>query len=197
MSPCGASGFHATKVRTYVLIRVGLRERPAAWGGARYLNMRFIILAVCVVAVIAQRPPHGGDHHGGGDRPAWFQAIDQYLSVNDDVVDRYHEYRFEYHNDARGQHLMLAIDDLANEKSCHVVEIDNQWESLLNNTATIPMVSEEIYQLIHLSNTPETSLSVAQLSNAYGDHDATRECFGHKVFLLTYTPSAALMAMAV
>jgi len=144
----------------------------------------------------AQHPhPPGHEGHDHSNRPDWFNQIDQFLNTWDDTVDRYHQYRFEYHAPPHGQHLMIAIDDSQGHRECHFVEISDQWEPLLNQTATIPKVSEEIYALITSNNAPETQMSIRALEGAYGDHDATRECYGHSIWILNYTPSSTLQAM--
>merc|ERR1712121_506751 len=138
------------------------------------------VVACLAVAVLAQT------------RPSWWQNLQNGINAQDDVIDRIHDFRIEYHHPRNGEHLLIAISDSRNHKECHFIEISRIWESLLHDDKKTEMISEEIYKLISDPSTPETQLTTAQLAAAYHDRDATHECYGHTIKVLAYTPSAAV-----
>merc|ERR1711934_836360 len=141
----------------------------------------FLILSCLVAAVLAQQ-----------SRPSWWQNLQNGINAQDDVIDRIHDFRIEYHHNRRQQHLLIAISDERTHKECHFIEISPTWEPLLRDDKKVELISEEIYQLISDPSTPETTLTTKQLADAYHDGDATHECYRHTVKLLSYTPSAAV-----
>merc|ERR1712154_728061 len=141
----------------------------------------FIIIACFVAGALAQT-----------NRPDWFnnlQGMLGNLAKNDDVIDNVHEFRIEYHHQANKTHILLAISDQRGTRECHIVEIDQSWEADLKDPVKMHIITEDIYKRITDSNTPETTLTAAQLRAKYGDREATRECFRHTVKVLDYSPS--------
>merc|ERR1739848_864341 len=161
-------------------------------------NMRAVVAVVVLgfaAAVLAQHRPDGTPPPDGTFDPDWFQYVAGMVSRNDDVLDRYHEFRFEYHHRNNRTHTVIAIGDTRTHRECHFIEVDPVWEPLLNDQTIAAAIVEEIYAVIDAGTVPETQLTVTQLDAAYGDHDATKECIGYMIKVLHYTPSATIQAM--
>merc|ERR1712156_1070858 len=105
--------------------------------GVQYRDrtMRTVFIISCVIAVASA------------------QFLFGLLNKDDDVVDRLHEYRIEYHHSNNYTHFLIAIkDDRANKdnRECHIIEIDKMWEPLLNDTnksTSSVMRSIHLYQM--------------------------------------------------
>merc|ERR1712008_537128 len=110
--------------------------------------------------------------------------------------DYEHAYRIEYHNDVGKTHLILAIKDKPEPKECHIVEVDSKWEAMLQDSDKVHLITDEIYRAIVGGAAVESTLTIRQLQAAYGDYDATRECFQHIVKIFNYIPSDAILNMA-
>merc|ERR1711879_295016 len=163
---------------------MGIHSVFSRWKG----TMRVILAVSCLVALVLSQtttraPP-----------PAWWAAMQGIIGSQTDVVDQVHGYRFEYHAPANGTHLMIVIKDKPPPKECHFIEISRVWEPLLNDVTKLSMMTEEIYGLVTNNATRETTLNIQQLYAAYGDADAARECYGHSLKILGYTPSAMVQA---
>merc|ERR1711922_102116 len=86
--------------------------------------------------------------------------------------------------------LLIAINDFVRPRDCHIIEIDPQWEPLLQDPVKVQQISEEVYHLIRGGNVPETELTEDQLIARYGDHnDMLAECRRHITKVMAYTPS--------
>merc|ERR1712002_217557 len=123
----------------------------------------------------------------------WFDAIrDQWNDrlKYDDVIDNIHEFRFEYHNlqGMGAPNILIAISDRRDSMECHIVEVPNDWEAQLQDEAALHRISEDLYKIITEGKVPETTLTMQQLTDRYKDPEATRECRGHTIKLLNYTP---------
>merc|ERR1712212_423612 len=127
--------------------------------------------------------------------PDWFLKLQAYANKQDDVIDRVHNFRLEYHPDGtnyNGNHLLMAISDFR-QRECHVIEVDAQWEPLLNDPEKIPLISEEIIHLIQEGHAREVTLTDDELYKNYGRNDATEECANHVVKAMIYSPSDAVI----
>jgi len=141
--------------------------------------MRYLFLISClVVGTLAQ--------------PDWFGHLQEYINGVDDSIDFLHNMRIEYHHADGTRHLMIGIKDGPGPRECHFVEVSPVWEPLLQDPTKVPLMTEEVYHLITDPNYPESVLTEAQLNAAYGDPEASTECAGHKIYVLNYTPSAAV-----
>merc|ERR1712212_882999 len=129
-------------------------------------KVSIVLAVVCLGAVLAQAPTTRRP------RPSWFDILAWRLNGLDDTVDRIHDYRIE----------------------CHFIEIDPQWEPLLQDPHKLQLISEEIYHLVHDGHVPETELTADQLLAKYDDHDAVEECTRHTVKVMDYTPSPSIRA---
>jgi len=148
-----------------------------------------VLALVCLGAVLAQAPTTRRP------RPSWFDILAWRLNGLDDTVDRIHDYRIEYHHVANHTHLMIAIrDEYPNGMECHFIEIDPQWEPLLQDPHKLQLISEEVYHLVHGGHVPETELTADQLLAKYDDNDAVEECTRHTVKVMDYTPSPSIRA---
>merc|ERR1711963_1394046 len=90
-------------------------------------------------------------------RPSWFDILAFKLNGLDDTIDQVHNYT----------HLMIAINDEWPNLECHFIEIDPQWEPLLQDPIKVQQISEEIYHLVHGGHVPETELTPEQLLAKY------------------------------
>merc|ERR1719317_1466610 len=96
-----------------------------------------------------------------------------------------------HHHVANHTHLLIAIKD-EYPRECHFIEIDPQWEALLNDPVKVQQISEEVYHLVHGGNVPETELTPEQLLAKYDDNDSVEECPRHTVKVMSYTPSPSI-----
>merc|ERR1719511_259682 len=153
-----------------------------------------IIAAACLFGAALAQSPQPGDHHhhdGSHPHPSWFDLLAFKLNGLDDTIDRIHNLRIEYHHVANHTHLMIAIKDEW-PRECHFIEIDPQWEPLLQDPIKVQQISEEIYHLVHGGHVPETELTPEQLLAKYDDNDAVEECTRHVVKVMSYTPSPSI-----
>merc|ERR1712029_14 len=126
-------------------------------------------------------------------KPDWYSILAWKLNGYDDTVDRVHEWRIEYHHQPDKKHLLIAISDNWPNLQCHFVEIDPQWESVMQDPAKVQLISEELYHHIKSQDVPETQLTEVQLLAIFGDKDSVGECVNHTVYVMSYTPSAAVL----
>merc|ERR1712002_459569 len=148
--------------------------------GTDTVTMRSLILLSLFALAVAQVPPR------------WFDQLAEYLNSLDDTIDQIHGFRIEYHHGANQEHLMIGIKDMP-PKECHFVEVSPLWEHLLQNQTKVQKMTEEVYHLMVDPNYPETELTLDQLKTIYNDPEAAEECAGHKIFVLNYTPSQAII----
>merc|ERR1711879_6016 len=149
-------------------------------------TMRALIVVICFAIAMAD-----------DGVPQWMLDLQHGIGMSSDVIDTVHNWRIEYHSQLPGKHLLIAISDgydASRTRECHFIEIDSRWEGLLNDTSKTQKISEEIYATVTDPTIQETELTVQQLQAAYGDKSASKECWEHKIYVLSYTPSAALQA---
>nr|KAG5698472.1 hypothetical protein BaRGS_022002 [Batillaria attramentaria] len=89
-------------------------------------------------------------------------------------------------------HLLIAVRDEENNKTCHVVVVHQSWHLLL--PSNVQPIAEQITVTIMSSHEQDfTSITAHDLATRYHDYKGAQECQGHTVYLVDYTPSDDLV----
>merc|ERR1719341_1442671 len=89
--------------------------------------------------------------------PVWFQDVvvtNDHLDdgIDNDAEHAHHDCTLEYFREQGKNHVILAVTSEHHEvEACHVVEVDNGWDSVLNDQSNVEYshVIEEIVKAFH------------------------------------------------